>query len=472
MSEVKNEKPCLLSFPDRGPTPRPGIWLWLGAILLFAVIHSPPARMVATFHFGTEPDWTLARSWICCVSVLLLAVPLAANLGHYARAHWRDLLVSLGIAAVIFPFLCLLIHPFSIDDHGKLEIARAFGSSYASMSRHPLGENNELFYRRLLQPLFAHWLHLDGMPYYGWFSLGCTFTLVYAQTHFLRMRSSGALMPATRLWQGAIVVLALGTCAQIMVALEWPGYPEQTAFLFLLIPAFVPMSSAARFGAVTLALAGFDGLIFPLAAEVLFCFPRRDRRSGFILIASYIGLFALSYGFNMTTPFELHETIGPRSFIGDFIRYPHVILFGIFAAFKFFWVVIPVSIFAAHKQQKGWAALGLFALTFSFAPLLLLAWDVTRLTAFSFVGLLFCVVAIYQLDTVRPAVRRYMMPAVASLSLLFPSYNIFLLIIHHNFNRPGTRIFREPGLYRAIAERLPFDIPDGRSPEEKTSPKH
>jgi hypothetical protein len=114
----------------------------------------------------------------------------------------------------------------------------------------------------------------------------------------------------------------------------------------------------------------------------------------------------------------------------------------------------------------------LFALSFSFAPLLLLAWDVTRLTAFSFVGLLFCVVAIYQLDTVRPAVRRYMMPAVASLSLLFPSYNIFLLVIHHNFNRPGTRIFREPGLYRVIAKKLPLDIPDGRSPEEKTLGKH
>jgi hypothetical protein len=466
MSEVKTS---LLDFPDAGSARRPGVLFWTGALFLFAAIHSPPARIVATFHLGTEPIWASTRSWICFVALLVLALQLAPDLWRYARANGRELLVSLVIAAAIFPLLCLLIHPFSINDHGKVEMGRGWGLVYATMSRNPLAENNELFYRRLLQPLLANWLHLRGLPNYGWFSLGCTFTLLSAQIHFLRMRSGGGLMPANRLWQNAIIVVGLATCAQIMVGIEWPGYPEQIAFLFLLIPAFIPMSSAGRLTAATLALSGFDGVVFPLAAAMVFCFPRRDRLPGFVLIASYAAMFVLSYGFKMIVPLELHETIGQQSYIGDLVRYPYVILFAIFAAFKFFWLVVPMSIYAASKARERRVALGLLILTFSFGPLLLLAWDTTRLTSFSFVGLLLCVVALYQLDTVGPTVRCYMLPAIGALSLLFPSYNIFLLLIHHNFDRPGTRIFREAGVYRVFANHLPFDLPDERSPEEKTA---
>lgn len=466
MSEVKTS---LLDFPDAESARRSDPLFWTGALLLFAVVHSPPARMVYKFHLGTEADWITARWWICLVAVTVLAFQLAPDLWRYARANSRELLVSLGIAAVIFPLLCLLIHPFSFDPNGNVQMDRGWGPAYANMSLNPLAENSELFYRRLLQPLFANWLHLRGIPNYLWFSLGCTLALLVAQIHFLRMRSAGALMPVNRVWQNAIVVLGLATCAQIMVGIEWPGYPEQLAFLFLLLPAFVPMSSAARLTAATLALAGFDGVVFPLAAIILFCFPRRDRIPGFLLIASYVFLFACTYGFRVKTPLELHETIGHRSLISDYVNHPFIILFAIFAAYKFFWLAVPISIYAANKARERWRALGLLLLTFSFIPVVLIAWDTTRLMAFSFLGLLFCIVALYQLDTVGPIVRRYILPAIGALSLLFPSYNILLIAIHHNFDRPGTRIFREPGLYREIAGRLPIDLPDDRPGNEKGS---
>ena len=38
----------------------------------------------------------------------------------YLRDRWRPILVLLAIAAVIFPFLCVLIHPVSFDAAGKL----------------------------------------------------------------------------------------------------------------------------------------------------------------------------------------------------------------------------------------------------------------------------------------------------------------------------------------------------------------
>jgi hypothetical protein len=452
MNEVKTS---FLSFPELEPPRQARLCFWIGALLLLGVVHSPPARMVATFHFGTQPGWALARSGICLAALLLLGLPLARDLWHYARGHGREVLVSLAIAAAIFPLLCILIHPAGFDAAGKLHIGRGLGPAYAAMSQDPLGNNDELYYRRLLQPLLAHWLRLDGSPNYGLFSLGCTFTLLVAQIHFLRVRSGSALMPSGRLWQGAIVVLALSTCAQIMIGIEWPGYPEQVAFLFLLIPAFVPMTSAARLAAATLALSGFDGVVFPLAAMILFCFPRRDRVPAFILIGSYLTMFAISYGFNVATAFELHYTIGPRSYRADLVRYPHIVLFGIFAAFKFYWFIVPVAILAALKEEKRRVACGMIAVTFSFIPLLLVAWDVTRLTAFSFVGLLFCVVAVYQFDTVHRAVRHYLMPAVAALSLAFPSYNLFL---------EEVRLFREPGLYRYIANKLPFTDGTGDRP--------
>ena len=445
MTEVKAS---LLSFPETTPARPPGLSFWAGALLLFAVVHSPPRRVVMVIPFLTEPGWAAARSCLCLAALVLLAIPLAPNLWSYLRDRWRPILVSLAIAAVIFPFLCVLIHPVSFDAAGKL-IGRGLGPDYVHMSENPLGENSELFYRRLLQPTLAHWLRLDGSPNYIWFSLGCIFALLAAQIHFLRVRSGGALMPSNRLWQGAIVVLALAACAQIMVGIEWPGYPEQIAFLLLLIPAFVPMTSAARLGAATLAMSAFDGVVFPLAAMILFCFPRRDRVPGFILIGSYCALFVFSYAFNLAAAFEMHYTIGPRSYFGDLIRYPPLVLFGIFAAFKFYWLIVPVVIFAALKQGNRRLAGGFIALTFSFIPLLLVAWDVTRLTAFSFVGLLFCVIAVYQLDSVPRAMRRYLMPAIAALSLAFPSYNIYL-------EEPRPRIFREPGLYREIAAKLPF----------------
>ena len=453
MSEVKSS---FVSFPELEPARPPRLRFWVGALLLLAVVHSPPARMVAMFHFGTEPGWVLARSWICLAALVLLALSLVPDLWRYARMHWREILVSLAIAVVIFPVLCVLIYPAWFNGAGKLQFGHGNGSFYIAMSQNPLGNNDELFYRRLLQPLLAHWLRLDGLPRYGLFSLGCTFALLVAQIHFLRVRSSHALMPSDRLWQGAIVVLALATCAQIMLGIEWPGYPEQLAFLFLLLPAYIPMTSAARLSAVTLALSGFDGVVFPLAAMILFCFPRRDRLPAFVLIGSYLAMFAISYGLKLSTAFELHETIGPKSFMGDLVRYPCLVLFGIFAAYKFYWFIVPVAILAALKEGKRQVALGLIALTFSSIPLLLVAWDVTRLTSFSFVGLLFCVIAVYELETVPRAIPRYLLPVVGALSLAFPSYNIFL---------EQAGIFREPGLYRDIADKLPFT--DNRPGKEK-----
>jgi hypothetical protein len=86
MSSVKIS---FLSFPELEPSRPPGLCFWSGAFLLLAVVHSPPARMVATFHFGTEPGWVLARTWVCAVALTLLALSLVPDLWRYARANSR-----------------------------------------------------------------------------------------------------------------------------------------------------------------------------------------------------------------------------------------------------------------------------------------------------------------------------------------------------------------------------------------------
>jgi hypothetical protein len=60
--------------------------------------------------------------------------------------------------------------------------------------------------------------------------------------------------------------------------------------------------------------------------------------------------------------------------------------------------------------------------------------------------------------------RRYLMPVIAALSLAFPSYNIYL---------EQKRIFREPGVYREIAGKLPFTDNRPRRVKAKDDPsKH
>ena len=452
----------VLFFPTRDQArSRWRFGFFLSITFLFCVANSPPARLVALVQFGSEAAWATAKSTVFLIALLIVLLPMARDLGSYAARNRRELVYSLVLGALIFGALCLLIFPVSIDRHGHVEIARGLARCYADMSSHPFSEDSEYFYRRLLLPAFAYYLQLRGNPWYEIFALACAFLMVVAVVHFLRVRTAGELMPAGHLHRGFMTALAVATCGFVIVGVQWPGYPEQLGFLFLLLPAFIPMCSASRLTCVTFALLAHDGMVFPLVPIILFCFPKGEKRRALSLIALYLLIFAVSYGFRLSSALALHDTFGPESYFHDLFDYPLVVLFGIFSAFKFYWSVFFIALFVLIKQRRYRLFWALSALMFSFVPMLFLAWDVTRLVNFSFLAVLMSVVIVWREAARAGRLRAGILPLVAAASLAMPSYNVALWWLHHGEpdQNGRTGVLREPGAYQWVSRCLPFTLP-------------
>jgi len=432
--------------------------------LVFLVANSPPARLAPLFRIAPAETWITAKAIVFLIGLLVLLRPVWQDLYHYVRKNKREVVNSLWCAAVVFGILCILIFPISRDAQGNFEIERGLAESYAAMSSHPFAENSEYFYRRILMPSVAYYLHLRGTPLYEIFALACAGVMIFALVHFLRARTAFALMPAGGLHRGFLTVLAVATCGFAMVGVQWPGYPEQLGFVFMLLPAVVPLRTEARLGCIALALLAHDGAVFPLVPIVLVCFPKGERRLGLGLIAIYLVIFALSYGFRFSSALELHDTMGAQSYFRDLTDYPLTVLFGIFSSFKLFWVVFIIALVMTLKKRRYGLAAGFGALMFSFVPMLFLAWDVTRLANFAFVGLLLSLVFVYNETSSTSVLRHYVLPLLAVVSLAMPSYNVALWWVHHGEtdNNGRHEAFREPGLYRLLSNHLPFTLPAGR----------
>lgn len=451
-----------LLFPTRDQARSPWRFgVYLSIILLFCVANSPPARLVTLVQFGSEATWATAKSIVFLIALMVVLQPMARDLGSYVGTNRRELFHSFLAAAAIFGALCLLIFPVSVDRHGHFEIERGLAEWYSRMSSHPFSESSEYFYRRLLMPAFAYYLQLRGNPLYEIFALACAFLMVVTVVHFLRVRMAGELMPAGHLHRGWLTGLAVATCGFVMVGVQWPGYPEQLGFLFLLLPAFIPMCGESRLACVALALLAHDGMVFPLIPIILFCFPREEKRRALSLVALYLLIFAVSYGFRFSSALALHDTFGPESYFHDLFDYPLVVFFGIFSAFKFYWAIFFIALFTLLRQRRYRLAWALAALMFSFVPMLFLAWDVTRLANFSFLAILISVVIVCREARRATWLRTCVLPLVAAASLTMPSYNVALWWLHHGEpDKNGrTEALREPGVYKLVSRCLPFTLP-------------
>ena len=59
------------------------------------------------------------------------------------------------------------------------------------MSVAPFQEGDPLYYKRLLKPAIAHFVHLDGYVLYYLFSLICTYILIFLTVAFLESKFLG-----------------------------------------------------------------------------------------------------------------------------------------------------------------------------------------------------------------------------------------------------------------------------------------
>ena len=296
-----NGKDCPLLFSDNGKSQR--VWrprFWIAIALLFCVANTPPARLTAVLPgWAGEAVWAQFKAIIFLICLIALLAPLVRDLMSYFRDHKREIRNSALVSIVIFGLLCLLVFPFEIH-RGHVIFDRGLERGYAPMSAHPFSENSEYFYRRILMPALAYYLQLGGANFYPILELGCAFIMVFSVVHFLRSRTGYAVMPAGKMSAGFVVMLSLSTCGFVMIGIQSVGYPEQLAFIFILLAAGIPMRTESRLACVALALLVHDGAIFPLLPIVLFCFPPRERPAAITIIGLFCAAFLLSYGFNVS----------------------------------------------------------------------------------------------------------------------------------------------------------------------------
>ncbi len=174
--------------------------------------------------------------------------------------------------------------------------------------------------------------------------------------------------------------------------------------------------------------------------------------------------FCCGGAFHISQALVQHNVIGPGTHLKDILHHPLVELvelLGIFSAFKLYWVVFAAVIYACAKTQHFNLLLALCALIFSFVPVLLIAWDVTRITNFSFMGVLLMFPVIYKENSkLFIGIRKYM-PVLAALSFIIPTYNICLFSMYDLKADANGRIdaFQKWGIYHIIAENLPITLP-------------
>jgi hypothetical protein len=461
-SEGRNGSADYLLCTDNGK-PRDA-WqplFWIAIALLFCVANSPPARLTTVLPgLADEAAWAHLKAIIFLICLIPLLAQLLLDVVSYLRDHKQEIVRSGLVSIIIFGVLCLLIFPFEIH-RGHVTFERGLANDYANMSAHPFSENNEYFYRRILMPAIGYYLQLGGVNFYPIFALGCTFIMVICVVHFLRSRTGYAVMPAAKMSAGFIMMLSVSTCGFVMIGVQWPGYPEQLAFIFILLAAGIPMRAESRLACVALALLAHDGAVFPLLPIVLFCFPKPEKLAAIAIIGLFYAVFAISYGFNLSNALTQHDIVGARSCLRDLLDYPLVVLLGIVSAFKFYWAIFFAVVVGLIRQRRYRLAGAVTAMMFSFVPMLFLAGDVTRMVNFSFLALLICIVILYKEQESLIAIRQRVLPIIAVISLLTPSYSVALWFLHHKkANAAGRKIIlREPGIYKLIADRLPLTLP-------------
>jgi hypothetical protein len=405
-----NSPPTLFPLDDeRSLVPA---WLiWVAAAFLFFVLHSPHEVVVTTLN--TLLEWTrqtdfvhnilstisgkYARSEIddlialgenaliapakklgFIVSVGILLLPIIASM-RKASWIWERVALRrrLAGAGILFLALALLIVP---------RFLQGFGDEYATMSLSPFTEGYGIFYRRFLMPSLAHVVGAYGYGFFFLFSLLLTFCLIVV----------------VRLWlekyqveHSILFSLSLMTSSFVMFNFQLPGYPEQIAFILLLVCSIVPMNAHVRVAAFALALSAHEVAALVFIPAAWFFFPRQERYRLLLVLALYFGAAFVGHAL---TDFQFLDKIisantwtKPRQY---FLENPFHALQGIFFGYKFFWLALIAAVACALKNRMFGIAFGISIIVLIPMALIPIASDASRLAGFGFFGMLTALVVL------------------------------------------------------------------------------
>jgi hypothetical protein len=392
-------------FPEAEDSRNPSrVLVWSAVVLLFLIIHFPhDVRLLDGVLYSLQHSEMLntaltkisgkyarsthdtlielaVRSLIVpakaigfLFSVVVLFFPIVSSL-KTARWLWSDgkLKQRCLDAMLLFSGLALLVIP---------RFLQSLGDEYGRMSLSPFTEPRGLYHKRLLMPACAHLFGASGYLWYFFFSLLCTCALIFT----------------TRLWFEAkgirltrLVAFSVLTSSFVMYNFQMPGYPEQLAFVLILLGSVVPMTSAGRIAIVALALATHEGLVFVLAPLVWFLFPRRERWQALNVIVVYgiiLWIGGVAAGSALTESFVYRDESGLTA-LQYLTAKPFLAFAGVLFAYKLFWFIILASVIAALRSHDVKTPMVLSSLVCLPLFTLPLAVDASRLVGWGFLGLL------------------------------------------------------------------------------------
>lgn len=437
--------------------------LWIAISVAFVIANVPAARIsaavlrilqllpegLATGLLPLSSDLRLASEQITrhafvplkellfLLSLLIITYPIAQCISK-SREYWHQLkLKRMAVTALaLFCAMGIFVFPYSYP-RGVNSHASGLGGNgqlFAEMSVTPFQENDPMFYKRLLKPAIAHFLHLDGYLRYYLFSLFCTYIFILLLVVFWETRLAPAGIDADNIrsphsplkW---LIYLSVMTSSFVLTDFQWPGYSDHISYILVLLAASMPMTAQARLATLALCVLNHDGIALALAPIVLFCFPKKERAKAFIAVTLFYAIVTASYGFSIEQGLQAQQTVsdsGTGAVWQSALRDPAFFLASLFFTYKLLWIVPALAVAMLWNRKHKATLIALVVITFFPVLLTLVAWDTTRVAGFGWLGVLLALGFLAREYAQRPRSFQFALLLLLSVNLVIPSYNVVL----------------------------------------------
>lgn len=457
---------------------------WPSVIILFGVVHLPKdklnnfiAQLLQTLPnkffnalFNKDDPQHIAAQYMAGGIVNKLLIPLKGFLFYVAlfvilaivikaiyreRRFWYQLKVPrIALSALsIFLILSLLIFPGGLHSEGLGLVG--MGPDYARMSEDPFAENTGWYYRRLLKPAIAHFLHLDEPMRYYIFSLFGTYLLIFMMLAFMEAKlkqshkTENTINKRLKFNLRYLYYLSIATSSYLITDFLWPGYADHLSFILIFLMACLPMNSQERLAIVALCLVTHEGSTFSLIPIILFCFPKQDIKKTFVLFSLYFGLWFASYGLSIA------GALAPNVVRQDdstslqlLVEHFDYATIGVFFSYKLFWLIFLYTTFRLWFHKHRFTVVATTSMVLFPIFILPVAWDTTRLMGLGCFGMLILLAILIDEHHKLPQKVQWSLLIIASINLIIPSFSVVLERQESLVNYPY------PGLYNLIVSAL------------------
>jgi hypothetical protein len=387
--------------------------------------------------------------FLFCLTVILYPILSCCS---RSKDFWRGLGLKrlTGFTLSLFVGLSILVFPYpyprGLNSH--LSGLAGLGTGFARMSLAPFQEGDPLYFKRLLKPAIAHFMHFHGYLAYYVFSLILTFILIFMivaflESRFLAGKSLGVDQSSLNAPVRWLIYFSLMTSSFILVDFQWPGYSDSLSFILILLPALVHMNPQARLATVSLCLLNHEGIALVFVPLILFSFPRVERFQAFMVIGIFYGFVLTSHGFSLLTWFQGQRVVRDTGSVwARVIQEPDIFLAGLFFTYKMFWILLLLVIWMLRSRYNRLTLMGVGIITGFPVFLTLFAWDTTRVAGFGWMGLLMALGLFLKEQSRLPGAYRSALLSLVFINLLIPSYNVVI------YYKDSLSPYPYPGLYK------------------------